>query len=198
MILRRIAALVLIGVAVTFGLGACGGGDDSGAGQASTPGAATTPPPTTGGSPATPAPAPEERRSFDVTGGTTAIELVLVAPVFLAVLLMAVGLGRIVEAEGRVQGAARDAARAASLARSGATAAGEAREAAAANLAELGVTCTTFAVNVDTGDFRPGGAIRVSVACTADLAGLALAGLPGAKTIRAEAVAPLEQYRGTG
>lgn len=127
--------------------------------------------------------------------GTTAIELVLIAPVFLALLLMIVGLGRIVEAEGRVQGAARDAARAASLARSGVAATDAARAAAAANLNERGVTCTTFAVAVDTGDFRPGGVVRVSVACTADLSGLT--GLPGSKTIRADAAAPLEQYRGS-
>ena len=51
---------------------------------------------------------------------------------------------------------------------------------------------------MDTADFRPGGHVRVSVACTADLSGLGLSGLPGSKTLHAEAAAPLEQYRGTG
>jgi Flp pilus assembly protein TadG len=129
--------------------------------------------------------------------GTTSVELVLVAPVFLAALLLVVGLGRIVEAEGRVQGAARDAARAASVARSAASAAEAAREAAAVNLEERGVSCTAFEVLVDTTNFRPGGQVRVSVACTADLSGLGLSGLPGSKTLRSEATAPLEQYRGT-
>lgn len=130
--------------------------------------------------------------------GTTAIELVLVAPVFLAALLLVVGLGRIVEAEGRVEGAARDAARAASLARTAAAATDAARDAATANLTERGVSCAGFAVAVDTGDFRPGGVARVTVSCTADLSGLGLAGLPGSRTLRAAAAAPLEQYRGTG
>jgi Flp pilus assembly protein TadG len=130
--------------------------------------------------------------------GTTAVELVLVAPVFLAALLLVVGLGRIVEAEGRVQGAASDAARAASLARSGVLAAASAREAAALNLAGRGVSCTAFDVAVDTAEFRPGGHVRVSVTCTAELSGFGLAGLPGSKTLRSEATAPLEQYRGTG
>lgn len=85
---RRIPVVILTGVAVALGLGACGGGDDSGAGQASTPGTATTSPPTTGGSPATPAPAPEERRSFDVTGGTTAFEF----PAAVASVLSAAGI----------------------------------------------------------------------------------------------------------
>lgn len=129
--------------------------------------------------------------------GTTSVELVLVAPVFLAALLMVVGLGRIVEAEGRVQGAARDAARAASLARSAAFAAQAGQRAAAINLDEQGVSCVAFEVTVDTSDFRPAGQVRVSVTCTADLSGLGLAGLPGSKTLRAESDAPLEQYRGT-
>jgi Flp pilus assembly protein TadG len=129
--------------------------------------------------------------------GTTSVELVLVAPVFLAALLLVVGLGRIVEAEGRVQGAARDAARAASVARSAVSAAEAARGAAAVNLKERGVSCTAFEVLVDTTNFRPGGQVRVSVACTADLSGLGLSGLPGSKTLRSESTAPLEQYRGT-
>ena len=130
--------------------------------------------------------------------GTTSVELVLVAPVFLAALLLVVGLGRIVEAEGRVQGAARDAARAASIARSATLASDAGRQAASVNLDEGGVSCAAFEVAVDTADFRPGGHVRVSVTCRADLSGLGLAGLPGSKTLRAEASAPLEQYRGTG
>ena len=130
--------------------------------------------------------------------GTTSIELVLVAPVFLAALFLMVGLGRIVEAEGRVQGAARDAARAASVARSAESAADAARTAATVNLTERGVSCASFEVAVDTASFRPGGHVRVTVACTADLSGLGLSGLPGSKTLRADATAPLEKYRGTG
>lgn len=130
--------------------------------------------------------------------GTTSIELVLIAPVFLAALFLMVGLGRIVEAEGRVQGAARDAARAASIARSAESATDAARRAAMVNLTERGVSCASFEVAVDTAAFRPGGQVRVTVACTADLSGLGLSGLPGTKTLRADATAPLEQYRGTG
>lgn len=128
--------------------------------------------------------------------GTTTVELVLVAPVFLTMLLLVVGLGRIVEAEGRVQGAARDAARAASLERSATLAAEAASRAAAVNLAERGVSCASFDVTVDTTQFRPGGHVGVTVTCASDLSGLALSGLPGSKTLQADATAPLEQYRG--
>jgi Flp pilus assembly protein TadG len=130
--------------------------------------------------------------------GSTSVELVLVAPVFLAALFLVVGLGRIVEAEGRVQGAARDAARAASVARSAPAATDAAREMATGNLGAQGVSCAAFDVAVDTADFRPGGQVRVSVSCTADLSGLGLAGLPGSKTLRAVSTVALEQYRGTG
>lgn len=137
------------------------------------------------------------RRKCGSDVGTSAVEVVLVTPVFLAALLLVVGLGRIVEAEGRVQGAASDAARAASLARNGFLATASARDAAALNLDGRGVSCTAFDVAVDTADFRPGGLVRVSVSCTADLSGFGLVGLPGSKTLRGEATAPLEQYRGT-
>lgn len=130
--------------------------------------------------------------------GSTSVELVLVAPVFLAALFLMVGLGRIVEAESRVQGAARDAARAASIARTADAALDAAHRAAAANLAEQGVSCVSFEVAADTASFRPGGQVRVTVACTANLSGLGLSGLPGSRTLRADSSSPLEQYRGTG
>jgi len=51
---------------------------------------------------------------------------------------------------------------------------------------------------VDTAQFRPGGQVGVTVTCASDLSGLALSGLPGTKTLQADATAPLEQYRGAG
>lgn len=130
--------------------------------------------------------------------GTTTVELVLVAPALLAVLLLVVGLGRVVEAEGLVQGAARDAARTASLARTDAGAASDARAAATADLQDAGLTCARFRVVVQSGDFRPGGAVGVAVQCTAELSGLTFAGFPGSKTLSGAARAPLEQFRGIG
>ena len=49
--------------------------------------------------------------------------------------------------------------------------------------------------DVDTGAFRPGGVVTVTITCTADLSGLALSGLPGAATISATGRAPLETHR---
>jgi hypothetical protein len=49
--------------------------------------------------------------------------------------------------------------------------------------------------DVDTGNFRPGGVVTVTVTCAADLSGLALSGLPGAVTMSATGRAPLESFR---
>jgi len=50
-------------------------------------------------------------------------------------------------------------------------------------------------ITVDSGDFRAGGTVGVTLNCTADLSGLALAGLPGSVTMTATGRAPLEKFR---
>jgi Flp pilus assembly protein TadG len=127
--------------------------------------------------------------------GTATVELVLMAPVVLAVLCLIVALGRITSAEAQVEGAARDAARAASLARSPSAAKQAATEAARTNLAGQHITCTRVSVVVDVSAFRPGGSVGVRVYCTASLSDLALAGVPGSKTLSATALAPLDRNR---
>ncbi|HVA60927.1 MAG TPA: TadE/TadG family type IV pilus assembly protein [Mycobacteriales bacterium] len=129
-------------------------------------------------------------------GGSVAVEFVLLAPVLMLVLLFVVGAGRIAGADALVQGAASDAARAASLTDSPAAAVAAARTAATADLTGQQMNCTQLAVSVDTTLFRPGGLVRVSVACTADLSGLTGTGLPGHKTLTATMAAPIEIYRG--
>jgi hypothetical protein len=57
------------------------------------------------------------------------------------------------------------------------------------------MSCTAMTADVDTGTFRPGGVVTVTVTCTADLSGLALSGLPGAATISATGRAPRETLR---
>jgi Flp pilus assembly protein TadG len=128
-------------------------------------------------------------------GGSVTVELTVLAPVVLALLLFTVGLGRIEDADGQVTGAARDAARAASLAPDPTSANSAARDAVAADVTGDGLDCNDLNVNVDTGRFAAGGAVTVRVSCTADLADLALAGLPGRKTLTATSTAPIETYR---
>lgn len=125
--------------------------------------------------------------------GAIAVELVLVAPVLIALLLLVVGLGRVAHARGEVDGAAADAARTASLALTP-TDAHRAGEAAARSYLDAG-DCQSLDVDVDTAQFRPGGEVVARVRCVASLAGLGLAGFPGNRTFTATARAPIEIYR---
>ena len=138
------------------------------------------------------------RRSVRGDAGSASLELVALAPALLALLLFVIAAGRISSAKSQVEEAARDGARAASLARSEDQATVAARRAALPNLAS-GQFCMSPLVAV-TGDFaKPAGtprSVRVSVTCTARLSDIALPGLPGAKSLSASYVAPIDTFRG--
>ena len=121
------------------------------------------------------------------------VEMVVLAPVLLMVVLIAVAGGRYVSAEGMTQAAARDAARAASMERSAATARAAADDALdAAQTASGDCSATT-----STASFRRGGSVDVEVRCRVGLSDLGLVFLPGATTISARATAPVDTLRGT-
>jgi len=133
--------------------------------------------------------------------GTSAIELVIVTPVVIVMLLTVVALGRYSYGKLDIEQASAAAARAASLASSPAQGSAAAQRAARDSLDGSGVSCTNLATSVDTGSFRPGEIVSVTLSCTADLSSLALAGVPGSVTVQRTSTAPLETYRqfgGTG
>ena len=130
--------------------------------------------------------------------GSAALELVLVTPLLLVLLMFIVGLGRLASSRGEVDGAARDAARAASIARTPAAAVEEARAAAAATLADRSVTCGQLDVAVDTSDFRPGGSVSVTVACNVRLSDLTGTGFGSSRVLHGEAIAVIDTYRSGG
>ena len=119
--------------------------------------------------------------------GTMSIEMVVLVPVLLLITMVAVAGGRIVSAQGMVEAASRDAARAASMERS----VGAASAAANRSLAQADTARANF------GGFRRGGAVRVAVSCRVKLSDLGLVFLPGATVVRAESSAPVDQWRGT-
>ncbi len=127
--------------------------------------------------------------------GTSTIELVLLAPVFVALLLFVVAVGRITESEGQVQNAAADAARAASVQRTTMGATQAAEQTVAATLADQSITCANLTTSTDVSAFTPGGIVKVSVTCTTNLSDLLLSGFPGAKTFTATAAAPIDLYQ---
>ncbi|MCL7377026.1 TadE/TadG family type IV pilus assembly protein [Streptomyces sp. 35G-GA-8] len=123
------------------------------------------------------------------------MELVLVTPLLVLVLLVVVALGLLADARMVVADAAHQAARAASLARTGKEARAQARHAASAVLREAGASCTRPSVRLTTGGLTPGATVTARVSCTADLGGLTRTGLPGHVPLTDTAFSAVDTYR---
>ncbi|WP_242614290.1 TadE/TadG family type IV pilus assembly protein [Actinomadura roseirufa] len=131
--------------------------------------------------------------------GSMSLEMVLVTPLFVGFLLFLAGAGRMVDAQSQVDGAARDAVRAASIARSAPSAQYLADQAAKAGLKGHDWCSGGPVVKTEVGEWRPGGRVEVNIVCDVDLGDLSFIGLPGSKRLRGHAVAPIDTYtyRGT-
>jgi Flp pilus assembly protein TadG len=128
--------------------------------------------------------------------GSAAVEIVLLTPVLVTLLLFVVLVGRLESARGTVDAAARDAARAASIARSPGAANAAAVTAATTSTRTAGLHCESLTVDV-TGTLAAGPTVAATVTCTVALGDLALGlHIPAARTIAAHFVAPVDQYRG--
>jgi Flp pilus assembly protein TadG len=134
-------------------------------------------------------------RMGDREAGSVATELVLLTPLLLLMLLFVVALGRTVSARLEVDGAAAQAARAASIARDPTTASAMAQQAATTALGSDGVTCGNLTVSTDTADFAPGGQVQVTVTCHVDLADLVGLRLPASQSISSTATSVIDVYR---
>lgn len=127
--------------------------------------------------------------------GASTPEFVVLTPLLFAILLFIVGLGRIASAHQDVEDLAGEAARAASLERNTALAAGRGEETVRASMQNRGLSCAQLTVNVDVSSYQPGGVVRADVTCIADLSDVAISGLPGTKTFTGTATVPIEEYR---
>ncbi len=134
--------------------------------------------------------------------GATSIELAILTPAVIAFFVAIVIAGRITLARQAADSAAYDAARTASLARTAATAEPSATSAALASFGSQGITCTSLTVSVNVGGFSiPAGqsaTVSVTVTCVAQLADIALPGMPGSATLTSSFVSPLDRYRERG
>jgi Flp pilus assembly protein TadG len=128
--------------------------------------------------------------------GLATIELVIWVPVLVTLMLFMVALGRLANARAKVDSAARDGARAASLVRNPSQAASAAEDAARASLGSGSSICGSFAVST-TGDLAPGGQAVVTVTCRVPMSDLAPL-ISGTKTLTGRFVAPIDTYRGFG
>jgi Flp pilus assembly protein TadG len=126
------------------------------------------------------------------------VELAVIAPGLILLLLLVAAGGRVVEVQGHVDGAARDAARAASLAQSPGQADQFALQAAQADLG-TGSWCEAGSVVADVagfpaGDVAEGADVTVTVRCTVDMSPFGLLGFRPAMTFTGAAVAPLDTF----
>ncbi len=124
-----------------------------------------------------------------------ALELALLTPLLVAFMMVMVGLGRVVEAQSQVDGAARDAARAASLGRSRPSANAAATDAARQTLGGRKWCRTLPNTVVDFSQWRRGGQVSVAVHCDINLTGLSLIGFKASKAMTGTATAPIDTLR---
>ena len=136
------------------------------------------------------------RRSRDERGSVTA-ELVILTPLLILLLLFVVALGRLASARINVDGAAAQAARAASIARDPTSATAAATQAAQAALGSEHVTCAHLTVAVDTTSFTAGGNVAVTVTCAVTLSDLTGLRLPASESVTSRATAVIDTFRST-
>jgi Flp pilus assembly protein TadG len=131
--------------------------------------------------------------------GNAPLELVILAPVVIALIGLVIAAGRTTIAQGSVDAAARDAARQASIARTAPAARTAAVQSARAELAQEGLDCAP-AVTVNLAGFGvPVGTpatVSATVSCQVSLSNLLVPGLPGSRTLTATFTSPLDPYRG--
>ena len=131
--------------------------------------------------------------------GSMSVELVVIAPALVLMLLLIGAGGRWVESHGALDGAARDAARAASVGRTAEDADALAHQAAQADLSTSG-WCDggTVAVGVNgfpaTATIAQGTDITVTVSCDVNMAPFTMLGFRAATPVTAQAVAPLDPF----
>jgi Flp pilus assembly protein TadG len=139
------------------------------------------------------------RRGREAGVGGESLELIILAPLILALFMVIVAVGRHELGSGKIDQAAGAAARAASQQVSAVQAEPAAVAAAQTSLASAGITCQDITVAVDnTGFTAPAGstaAVSVTVSCTVSWSDLTIPGWPGSKDIQASAASPLDTRR---
>jgi len=128
--------------------------------------------------------------------GSVTAEVTLVAPILIMLLVfVGVVVHRGVDARLRINDAAHQAARAASIERTSAQASSAAQIAATAALSSAGVACRDLQVDTATGGLRPGGSVTVTVVCTVDFGDALILGVPGRKRLSSNASQPIDTWR---
>lgn len=131
--------------------------------------------------------------------GSEAIATAIVTPLLLMLLCMAIAGGRIVTSGAKIDAAAEDAARAASISRTYTSAQAEASAAATRSLGDQGIHCASTSTSIDSSGLAVPlgqvGTVTVTISCTVPLADLLLPGVPGSKTMTSTFTSVVDAYR---
>lgn len=139
------------------------------------------------------------RRAQANDRGAETLELVIMTPVVLLLIAVIIVGGLVTMAHQKVEHAAAEASRSASLARTVFQASTSAEDAATSDLAAKGLSCVNLTVSTDTSGFRtrPGvtASVRTTVTCDVSLDSLGLFGISGVRTITHTSSSPIDTYR---
>lgn len=131
--------------------------------------------------------------------GSVAIEAAIVVPPLIMFLCLAIAGGRLVTSGAKIDAAAEDAAREASIHRTAASAQSAAQAAAAESLDDQGIACASSSVTIDTSGLSVPvgqvGTVTVTVNCTVNLSDLLLPGVPGSKSLTSTATSVVDAFR---
>nr|WP_309484475.1 pilus assembly protein [Streptomyces himalayensis] len=138
-------------------------------------------------------------RKARMDAGSVAIEAAIIIPPLIMFVCLAIAGGRLVTSGAKIDAAAEDAAREASLHRTAGAAHNAAHEAADESLNDQGIRCASSSVTVDAGGLNVPvgqvGTVTVTVRCTVDLSDLLLPGVPGARTLTSTATSVVDRFR---
>lgn len=131
--------------------------------------------------------------------GSGTLELVVLTPALLLIISVIIFGGRVAIAGQAVQQAADQAAREASISRSVTGAKAAATSAATNTLSQQDLECVSMTVDVDVSGFNApigvSSSVIATVTCSVKVAGLKIPGVPAARTVKATARSPIDQYR---
>jgi Flp pilus assembly protein TadG len=133
--------------------------------------------------------------------GSVSVELAILTPAFLLLATTAVMFGRVAVAAHAIDIAAHDAARAASISRTGPAAAASAESAARQALTRQGLACAGGpAVVPDVSGFARDDLelafVSVTIRCEVSFTDVAIAGMPGSRVLTTTFVSPIDIFRG--
>lgn len=128
-----------------------------------------------------------------------AVEITVITPLLIMLLVfIAVVIHRGVDARLRLDDAAHQAARAASMQRSAPAAVTAARSTARGALSAAGLACRSARVSTDTTGLVAGGVVTVTVSCRVDFGDALILGVPAARMMSATASEPVDTWRSAG